>query len=143
MRENSWGSRSVLSASARMDIRSLCPIAPSTEKSSGSRCSEATETKYRLLPALPCGSPCGRIHFLRAVIEIPRRTRPLFHSGSALPLSVKNRLDEVKFRCFPTDFRSEEHTSELQSLTNLVCRLLLEKKKAISLLAGRLEGLSA
>src|SRR5258706_10901497 len=26
-------------------------------------------------------------------------------------------------------FRSEEHTSELQSLTNLVCRLLLEKKK--------------
>src|SRR5262249_62057687 len=27
------------------------------------------------------------------------------------------------------DIRSEEHTSELQSLTNLVCRLLLEKKK--------------
>ena len=26
-------------------------------------------------------------------------------------------------------FRSEEHTSELQSRTNLVCRLLLEKKK--------------
>src|SRR5437016_9291902 len=28
-----------------------------------------------------------------------------------------------------TRLRSEEHTSELQSLTNLVCRLLLEKKK--------------
>src|SRR5258706_11546057 len=28
-----------------------------------------------------------------------------------------------------TGARSEEHTSELQSLTNLVCRLLLEKKK--------------
>src|SRR5437016_10795020 len=28
--------------------------------------------------------------------------------------------------------RSEEHTSELQSLTNLVCRLLLEKKKSFS-----------
>src|SRR5260370_12804083 len=27
------------------------------------------------------------------------------------------------------DFRSEEHTSELQSHLNLVCRLLLEKKK--------------
>src|SRR5437016_7027213 len=27
------------------------------------------------------------------------------------------------------ELRSEEHTSELQSLTNLVCRLLLEKKK--------------
>src|SRR5262249_61475969 len=29
----------------------------------------------------------------------------------------------------PLRRRSEEHTSELQSLTNLVCRLLLEKKK--------------
>src|SRR5438046_8114350 len=27
--------------------------------------------------------------------------------------------------------RSEEHTSELQSLTNLVCRLLLEKKNLV------------
>src|SRR2546427_7180228 len=30
--------------------------------------------------------------------------------------------------------RSEEHTSELQSQSNLVCRLLLEKKKTKSLL---------
>src|SRR2546425_2575030 len=29
----------------------------------------------------------------------------------------------------PPSFRSEEHTSELQSLAYLVCRLLLEKKK--------------
>src|SRR2546430_12363311 len=29
----------------------------------------------------------------------------------------------------PEAFRSEEHTSELQSQSNLVCRLLLEKKK--------------
>src|SRR2546430_8668048 len=29
----------------------------------------------------------------------------------------------------PADRRSEEHTSELQSQSNLVCRLLLEKKK--------------
>src|SRR5437899_8828715 len=29
----------------------------------------------------------------------------------------------------PLDSRSEEHTSELQSLRHLVCRLLLEKKK--------------
>src|SRR2546430_13289924 len=31
----------------------------------------------------------------------------------------------------PHFFRSEEHTSELQSQSNLVCRLLLEKKKRI------------
>src|SRR6266480_6067567 len=33
------------------------------------------------------------------------------------------------FRRFPARSRSEEHTSELQSHVNLVCRLLLEKKK--------------
>src|SRR5256885_12494393 len=32
-------------------------------------------------------------------------------------------------RAVPTASRSEEHTSELQSPCNLVCRLLLEKKK--------------
>src|SRR2546430_13694325 len=32
------------------------------------------------------------------------------------------------------DTRSEEHTSELQSQSNLVCRLLLEKKKNINVL---------
>src|SRR2546427_5874708 len=33
--------------------------------------------------------------------------------------------------CEPWLTRSEEHTSELQSQSNLVCRLLLEKKKTI------------
>src|SRR5262249_59664291 len=42
------------------------------------------------------------------------RERPDFYASSDI------------FLC-PT--RSEEHTSELQSLTNIVCRLLLEKKK--------------
>src|SRR5690606_40959678 len=32
----------------------------------------------------------------------------------------------------PANWRSEEHTSELQSRENLVCRLLLEKKKTAS-----------
>src|SRR2546430_5719292 len=32
--------------------------------------------------------------------------------------------------------RSEEHTSELQSQSNLVCRLLLEIKKALALVSG-------
>src|SRR5690349_16413660 len=36
----------------------------------------------------------------------------------------------------PPLFRSEEHTSELQSRRDLVCRLLLEKKKARYLLAS-------
>src|SRR5258706_6398008 len=37
--------------------------------------------------------------------------------------------EEKKLGISATACRSEEHTSELQSLTNLVCRLLLEKKK--------------
>src|SRR2546430_3977556 len=36
--------------------------------------------------------------------------------------------------CLKLSKRSEEHTSELQSQSNLVCRLLLEKKKTLSLL---------
>src|SRR5258706_8308840 len=38
----------------------------------------------------------------------------------------------MKVRAAGLQYRSEEHTSELQSLTNLVCRLLLEKKKKTS-----------
>src|SRR5437016_8955794 len=57
----------------------------------------------------------------------------------ALPISARQRVDdrvaEALDRAGEEDrvrrgrARSEEHTSELQSLTNLVCRLLLEKKK--------------
>src|SRR5438034_3428388 len=36
---------------------------------------------------------------------------------------------ELWQRSFDVDMRSEEHTSELQSHSDLVCRLLLEKKK--------------
>src|SRR5438046_3975472 len=39
------------------------------------------------------------------------------------PFAKEWQMDQVAIE------RSEEHTSELQSLTNLVCRLLLEKKK--------------
>src|SRR5258706_5573323 len=42
----------------------------------------------------------------------------------------------------PAD-RSEEHTSELQSLTNLVCRLLLEKKKNSSSMSTKTESLTS
>src|SRR6266446_7403486 len=51
----------------------------------------------------------------------------LFRSG--MPLRCDHCRQVVRFG-IP---RSEEHTSELQSPCNLVCRLLLEKKKTISL----------
>src|SRR5438046_5643339 len=43
----------------------------------------------------------------------------------AAMMAAQNKL----IAALPANLRSEEHTSELQSLTNLVCRLLLEKKK--------------
>src|SRR5437016_13980344 len=46
--------------------------------------------------------------------------------GQYTSYGVHRRVTPRALSCQP---RSEEHTSELQSLTNLVCRLLLEKKK--------------
>src|SRR5687767_15595582 len=40
---------------------------------------------------------------------------------------------ELTIRASSSEARSEEHTSELQSLAYLVCRLLLEKKKIASI----------
>src|SRR5260370_29435512 len=49
-------------------------------------------------------------------------------SAPAARLHVCGKSETERRRC-PHRSRSEEHTSELQSHLNLVCRLLLEKKK--------------
>src|SRR5690606_41915138 len=57
-----------------------------------------------------------------------------FGAGAGAPDSIRQKIGE-KMSGFFGRFdrgvfkRSEEHTSELQSRENLVCRLLLEKKK--------------
>src|SRR5262245_24032708 len=57
-------------------------------------------------------------------IRAASRIRPT----QASAVAARQRL-AGKERARPVRFRSEEHTSELQSLRHLVCRLLLEKKK--------------
>src|SRR2546427_6415474 len=53
----------------------------------------------------------------------------LFRS-STLPRSTPRNVPTCRSpRSSAASMRSEEHTSELQSQSNLVCRLLLEKKK--------------
>src|SRR2546430_4087561 len=54
----------------------------------------------------------------------------LFRSTICLMLTplVLRVIDDAELPALPY-LRSEEHTSELQSQSNLVCRLLLEKKK--------------
>src|SRR5256885_11757310 len=51
----------------------------------------------------------------------PRASQRLFTRHAIAHQILRERLD--------VEARSEEHTSELQSPCNLVCRLLLEKKK--------------
>src|SRR5258706_934578 len=48
------------------------------------------------------------------------------------PASSRFKATSTRSKRIPSASRSEEHTSELQSLTNLVCRLLLEKKEHTS-----------
>src|SRR5262249_58158339 len=56
--------------------------------------------------------------------------RAMLLAADTAPIDVLCRaLAERGLAPAPLVVRSEEHTSELQSLTNLVCRLLLEKKK--------------
>src|SRR5437773_6054173 len=62
----------------------------------------------------------------------PARWRGLHALGWPWPGPVANRLAllrSVRRRYLDRRLRSEEHTSELQSHHDLVCRLLLEKKK--------------
>src|SRR5256885_3435449 len=59
-------------------------------------------------------------------IEVPQAQDYSFELGSLDNLDPREGTAFVAF-----DERSEEHTSELQSPCNLVCRLLLEKKKNI------------
>src|SRR5688572_32331274 len=49
--------------------------------------------------------------------------------GMDKPLDKKNKTSQSPWPDVCSSQRSEEHTSELQSQSNLVCRLLLEKKK--------------
>src|SRR5437879_7082161 len=66
----------------------------------------------------------------RSVLAVPLANR----QGRVIGvLELINALDaDGRPAPFDADYRSEEHTSELQSPMYLVCRLLLEKKKKIT-----------
>src|SRR5256886_13628702 len=56
------------------------------------------------------------------------------HDGRQVPVdpgALEHAADPARLQLGEREVRSEEHTSELQSQSNLVCRLLLEKKKKI------------
>src|SRR2546430_5979293 len=92
--------------------RSALVSEASQDRYNRSCCGNAPDSRRRYAPmtvrgsvlkgCLPCGEPMGR-------------------RGVRLPVCLQEFV--------APSLRSEEHTSELQSQSNLVCRLLLEKKK--------------
>src|SRR2546430_11504306 len=75
----------------------------------------------------------GRHHHLLLFLRRGRHgaERAHFRTGEHLPPHHVVRKERADGCDQPRDDRSEEHTSELQSQSNLVCRLLLEKKKEL------------
>src|SRR5262249_61326328 len=104
-------------------------------------------TSCCLTSSAECPHTYTLLSFFSTIRRPPRSTlfpyTTLFrsHAETLGDLGVGELLDrhDIRWRCprgyhadRATHLRSEEHTSELQSLTNLVCRLLLEKKKPTS-----------
>src|SRR2546427_1693335 len=81
-----------------------------------------TDAIIRISATCVCGSDLWPYRGLQPVNE----PTPMGHEYCGIVEEVGSAVRSVK----PGQFvRSEEHTSELQSQSNLVCRLLLEKKK--------------
>src|SRR5574337_1651649 len=76
------------------------------------------------------GSELFRLFFFFLMIRRPPRST-LFPYTTLFRSAHRHHNDQRQPKQHETiqDRRSEEHTSELQSPLNLVCRLLLEKKK--------------
>src|SRR5690625_6960425 len=94
-----------------MGSRSSAPAPPG--KSMRSTPAESSPSVPRTLAGLPlCSSTHWRISSWSVVVVVSDAIAYLLTGAGVVP----------------TDARSEEHTSELQSRGHLVCRLLLEKK---------------
>src|SRR2546425_12343216 len=105
--DSAAASPSGVSAGSRTpDLRASSSIVAGRRQPSRCTCSSALGQR-RSASRESCGGP-------RRAVTTTRKTAPASPTGSA-------------------GSRSEEHTSELQSLAYLVCRLLLEKKKNINI----------
>src|SRR5256885_11864549 len=87
--------------------------------SSDLRCSEYSERPSSFRRSTSCFTSWTRSLGATSTASLVSMT-----TWSLSPTAATRRLWE---------YRSEEHTSELQSPCNLVCRLLLEKKKIITI----------
>src|SRR2546425_6698275 len=78
-------------------------------------------------PALTCPNAPKSTFVIERFIARPMSSVSIVPDApTSMPLTISTLFESSKH---DADARSEEHTSELQSLAYLVCRLLLEKKK--------------
>src|SRR2546430_8843703 len=82
-----------------------------------------------LFPSTPLSRSVGPGRLVHRRSRFPRRPRAA--ADPRLAVGPEGRTEPEQLWLGPSGDhpRSEEHTSELQSQSNLVCRLLLEKKK--------------
>src|SRR5256886_8391530 len=92
----------------------------------GSDCPRARATRQLRLRS---GTSMKR--FLAVLLLMPSIAVAATDAAPTSDLKAAERFAKLALACVEKEYRSEEHTSELQSQSNLVCRLLLEKKKKI------------
>src|SRR5574337_21115 len=103
------------------------PLSPGTSREAGGvPCLNARRGLTLLSPV--CRDPAIGVCNQRNP-EVPASTGDGGSSNAPNPVECREAPPTSSFPDFSEPPRSEEHTSELQSPLNLVCRLLLEKKK--------------
>src|SRR5690606_41590185 len=86
-------------------------------------------TLFRSMPVAPCKAALGRPFCCpRTGAGVALRSACMAHDVLSPLFDKASVANKTPFLPYEVP-RSEEHTSELQSRENLVCRLLLEKKK--------------
>src|SRR5256886_13661678 len=90
------------------------------------------ESPYRLTKTLKASIDILQDRQLCVARELTKKFEE-FRRGSAVELLTHYEKHPPKGEIVSNSTRSEEHTSELQSQSNLVCRLLLEKKQTQAL----------
>src|SRR5256885_2315014 len=104
-----------------MDEASMAQAArPASAYSRNARCSRTGSGVVMPVDSMAGGMPTP---------SVPTRAQPLRSCSFTWASACASHQAVVVLPLVPVTARSEEHTSELQSPCNLVCRLLLEKKK--------------
>src|SRR2546427_3033832 len=106
------------------------PVPPPSQDDLGDRIERAITPKTKVIHFCHITNLTGQIFPVRRICQLGRaRGIEVIVDGAHAYAHFPFTRDELECDYYGTSLRSEEHTSELQSQSNLVCRLLLEKKK--------------